>query len=54
MVRVVDNTRSTAALMWTPVNYDGGSPVIGYIIEEAKSTKGTIANLNDSFSIYNR
>ncbi|XP_066263902.1 titin-like isoform X2 [Branchiostoma lanceolatum] len=34
---VTDTTRSTISLSWDPPRYDGGAPIIGYIMESRKT-----------------
>lgn len=48
-LRIIDITKNTVTLSWEKPNYDGGSPITGYIIEkkEGSSSRWFKANLTN-------
>lgn len=48
-LRISDITKNSISLAWQKPNYDGGSPITGYIIEkrEGVSTRWSKANLTN-------
>ncbi len=52
-VHISDITKNSISLSWERPNYDGGSPITGYIIEKkdsvnAKWSKANITNITDT------
>lgn len=45
-LRISDITKNSISLAWQKPNYDGGSPVRGYIIEKRESVSGRWSKAN--------
>lgn len=52
-LRITDITKNTISLAWEKPNYDGGSPITGYMIEKreganSKWSKANLTNITDT------
>ncbi len=52
-LQISDITKNSVSLVWQKPNYDGGSPITGYIIEKkeslgAKWSKANLTNITDT------
>lgn len=52
-MRISDITKSSISLAWQKPNFDGGSPIVGYMIEKregdsGKWSKANLTNITDT------
>lgn len=47
-LRISETTKNTVTLVWQKPHYDGGSKIIGYVVERRESPKGRWTKANFS------